>query len=97
MKIFSMMCIIFSLVCWGNVYAQQKKEIKGTVVDGGGEGLIGVSVSVTGASVGTVTDLDGNFTLSVPANAKNIRSQVYRDENTNSAHNRLKNHHYNGR
>lgn len=75
MKIFSMMCIIFSLVCWGNVYAQQKKEIKGTVVDGGGEGLIGVSVSVTGASVGTVTDLDGNFTLSVPANAKTLEAK----------------------
>lgn len=57
------------------IYAQQKKEIKGTVVDASGEGLIGVSVAVTGASVGTVTDLDGNFTLSVPTTAKTLEAK----------------------
>lgn len=75
MKILSLTCIMLCFLCWHNVYAQQKKEIKGTVVDVNGEGLIGVSVSVTGATVGTVTDLDGNFTLSVPANAKTLEAK----------------------
>lgn len=42
-------------------------QVKGSVVDSKGEALIGVSVvQSTDASKGTVTDIDGNFTLSVP-------------------------------
>ncbi|MGL5620406.1 MAG: SusC/RagA family TonB-linked outer membrane protein, partial [Tannerellaceae bacterium] len=42
---------------------QQSKTIKGTVVDETGEPLIGVSIAVKGTTNGTVTDMDGNFTL----------------------------------
>jgi len=59
------------LFCCSNIYAQQK-TITGTVTDTKGETLIGVSVAVKGATVGTVTDLDGKFTLSVPDNAKTL-------------------------
>jgi TonB-linked SusC/RagA family outer membrane protein len=46
----------------------QKVDIKGTVVDTNGEALIGASVVVKGnTSVGTITDFDGNFSLSVPS------------------------------
>ena len=37
--------------------------ITGTVIDGSGEPLIGVSILVKGTSNGTVTDLDGNFSV----------------------------------
>lgn len=40
-------------------------QIKGTVKDALGEPLIGVSVLVKGTSNGTVTDLDGRFSLNV--------------------------------
>lgn len=43
---------------------QTKKErkISGRIIDGDtGETLVGVSILVKGASVGTVTDADGNF------------------------------------
>ena len=40
-------------------------QIKGTVKDALGEPLIGVSVVVKGTSNGTVTDLDGRFSLNV--------------------------------
>jgi TonB-linked SusC/RagA family outer membrane protein len=50
--------------------AQQTKTVKGTVVDQVNEPIIGASVQVNGTRTGTVTDLDGNFTLEkVPANA----------------------------
>lgn len=50
-------------------YAQEK--ISGKVTDEGGEPLIGASVFVEGDStIGVITDLDGNYTLSVPAGAK---------------------------
>ncbi|MEN9918196.1 MAG: hypothetical protein RL662_632 [Bacteroidota bacterium] len=50
---------------------QDNKQIsvQGTVKDVNGEPLIGVSVKVQGSSVGTVTDLDGQFTLSVPSSS----------------------------
>lgn len=47
--------------------AQSGGAISGTVIDEFGEPLIGASVFVEGnSSVGTITDLDGNYTLSVP-------------------------------
>jgi TonB-linked SusC/RagA family outer membrane protein len=49
-----------------NLAAQQqsKESISGKVTDKYGEALIGVSVKVKGSTVGTITDLDGKFTLS---------------------------------
>ena len=54
-----------------NSVQQQGKTITGTVVDKNGETVIGATIIVQGdASKGTVTDYDGNFTLSnVPNNA----------------------------
>lgn len=44
---------------------QQNHQVKGTVTDANGEPIIGATVKVKGSSTGTVTDLDGNFSLSV--------------------------------
>ncbi|WP_455584759.1 SusC/RagA family TonB-linked outer membrane protein [Bacteroides sp.] len=44
---------------------QKEHEISGTVVDAKGEPLIGVNVSVQGATVGTITDFDGNYILKI--------------------------------
>ncbi|WP_194973816.1 SusC/RagA family TonB-linked outer membrane protein [Aquiflexum lacus] len=43
--------------------------VSGKVTDEKGEGLPGATVSVAGTTTGTVTDLDGNYTLTVPENA----------------------------
>ena len=47
---------------------QQQKQItvKGVVTDMRGEPIIGASVVEKGTTNGTITDLDGNFTLKVP-------------------------------
>ena len=46
------------------VVQQDKKiTVTGNVKDANGEPLIGVNVVVKGTTLGTVTDLDGNFTL----------------------------------
>ena len=49
--------------------AEQQKNIKGKVVDLNGEAIIGANVSVKGTTNGTITDIDGNFTLTVPLDA----------------------------
>jgi TonB-linked SusC/RagA family outer membrane protein len=43
--------------------------ITGNVKDDNGQPLPGVSVALTGTSTGTVTDINGNYKLSVPDNA----------------------------
>ena len=48
---------------------QQNQKITGTVIDDTGEALIGVSLLVKGTTIGTITDIDGNFSLDVPAGA----------------------------
>ena len=53
----------------GIVSVQQKEHVvKGIIKDSTGEPLIGVSVVLQGTTVGTVTDFDGNFMISVPDN-----------------------------
>ena len=51
-------------------------QIKSRVVDQDGQPLIGATVKTKGSNVGTVTDLDGNFQLNVPANAVLLVSYV---------------------
>ena len=43
-----------------------QRSVTGSVVDNSGVGLIGANVSVKNTSVGTITDIDGNFSLEVP-------------------------------
>lgn len=55
----------------------QNVTVKGTVKDKTGETVIGASVVEKGnTSNGTITDIDGNYTLSVPSNATIVFSYV---------------------
>ena len=49
---------------------QTMKDIKGKVTDEKGEPLIGVNIAVDGSSTGTITDLDGNFSIKAPDNSQ---------------------------
>lgn len=48
---------------------QQARTVTGTVKDAKGETLLGVNVVVKGTTNGTITDLDGKYSLEVPSNA----------------------------
>lgn len=52
-----------------NGIKQQNKRITGVVTDGTNEAIIGANVIVKGTTLGTITDLDGRFSLDVPDNA----------------------------
>lgn len=62
MKILKVFAILFA--CANLSFGQQM--VKGTVTDEGNNPLIGATVTVKGQSTGTVTDFDGNYSLSVP-------------------------------
>lgn len=46
-----------------NQLISKKKQTKGSVKDDKGEPIIGASVMIKGTTNGTITDLDGNFTI----------------------------------
>lgn len=51
------------------VLQQAKRQIKGKVVDATGETVIGANVLEKGTTNGVITDIDGNFVLSVSPGA----------------------------
>ena len=56
--------------------AVQQHPVRGTVTDQSGMPLPGVSVMIKGEANGTATDFDGNYSLTVPANATLVFSFV---------------------
>lgn len=60
------LCMLLSCV---TVYAQNKVTVKGVVLDSKGETIIGANITLKGNnSIGTITDMDGNFVIFVPDN-----------------------------
>jgi TonB-linked SusC/RagA family outer membrane protein len=56
-----------------NVLLAQTKEITGIVTSAGDGGTMpGVSISVKGTSLGTITDMNGKYVLKAPADAKTL-------------------------
>ena len=63
-----MSALLLTMLFCTTMWAQGSISIKGTVVDANGEAMIGASVVVKGnTSTGTITDLDGHFSLKVPS------------------------------
>lgn len=58
-----------------NVLAQVQ-EITGTVTDEDGSSLPGVNIVVEGTTEGTITDLDGNYSIEVPPGSRLVFSYV---------------------
>lgn len=58
------------------VSQDNRRTVKGTIIDAKGEPLTGATVMVKGSTLGTVTDIDGNFSLNVPDKAILVVSYV---------------------
>ena len=63
---------LFLILVSTGAYAQESLTIKGTVTDDTGEPLIGATIMVAGTSVGAVTDLDGNYSISIPKGKRDL-------------------------
>ena len=69
-KIIRLAATAMALFCALHAFAQNTVNVSGVVSEAGSnEPLVGVSVIVDGTTKGTVTDLDGRYTISAPANA----------------------------
>lgn len=74
------MSVPYSVVAADNALSsqstQQAKTITGKVVDVAGEPIIGASVLVKGSSTGSVTNIDGKFSVEVPVGSTLVVSFV---------------------
>ncbi len=57
--------LVFILMLCVSTFAFAQHSVKGTVVDSNGYPVIGLSVIEVGTSNGTVTDVDGNYTITI--------------------------------
>ncbi|MDR2805374.1 MAG: carboxypeptidase-like regulatory domain-containing protein, partial [Dysgonamonadaceae bacterium] len=65
------------MALWVNVFVcaqmnAQSRVVSGVVTDTSGETVIGASVTVKGTQLGTATDVDGKYSLSVPDENKTL-------------------------
>ena len=76
-KLFRTALIIVALFCSMLSYGQARISITGTVLDSKSrEMLIGVSITEKGTTNGTITDINGKFTLTTTSNATLIISYI---------------------
>ena len=80
-RIFRVGCILTILLAWAGSFQAfaQNRSISGRVVDTSGQPVIGAAVTVVGnTQIGTATDLDGRFSLTIPAGSNlNVESIGY--------------------
>lgn len=65
--IFVMLVLLWMLIPI-EVFAQQSIKVSGIITDDANEPVIGAGVLLKNSSIGTVTDLDGHYSITVPAN-----------------------------
>ena len=70
--------LLWMLLFWGSVSVFAQHAVKGRITDAKtGEPLIGVNVVLRGSSEsGTISDLNGNYSLSVPESSSLIFSYI---------------------
>ncbi len=62
--------IILTLKTTSSNDTAERLKIKGSVVDETGQPVIGANIVVEGSTLGTITDVNGNFSLQVPEKAE---------------------------
>ena len=58
--------------CFGAFAQSESMKITGKVIDEFNEPMMGVTIMIPGTTTGTITDLDGNFSLDVPQGSKDL-------------------------
>lgn len=68
--------LFFTLLFTGVGILMAQTQVRGIVVDESGEPVIGATILIKGTYQGTVTDIDGNFTLTAPTGGILVVSYV---------------------
>jgi len=68
-KLFTNVGIVVILLILGQSFAFSQQTISGVIVDDKNIPVIGAAIYVKGTTIGTVTDIDGKYSVTVPADA----------------------------
>ena len=71
-RINSMGCVLAVFFLLASQFVSAQVNVRGMVSDENGEPLIGASVSLKGTTIGTITDMNGNFTIGITDNAERL-------------------------
>ncbi|MEQ9426633.1 MAG: TonB-dependent receptor [Cyclobacteriaceae bacterium] len=68
--------VIVGLLSYSGVWAQGSQVVSGKILDEGGEALPGVSVIIKGTTSGTISDIEGNFSLNADSDNTLVFSYI---------------------
>ncbi|PWD98529.1 SusC/RagA family TonB-linked outer membrane protein [Marinilabilia rubra] len=68
--------LVYFLMISVFLFGQEEITVRGTVTDSENMGIPGASIVIEGTSQGTITDMDGNYNISVPSDATLVFSFV---------------------
>ena len=71
-KLLLQLSVMLSIILLASSYSVAQKMISGNILDQDNFPVIGAAIYVKGTTIGTITDVDGNYSLSVPDDAKSI-------------------------
>lgn len=70
-QIFKSSALLVLLSLQSMIYAQER-TITGTVIDPEGAPLVGVTVTIKGTTIGTITNADGQYSIDIPDDAETL-------------------------
>ena len=71
-KLITRLGLIAVAICFIQSFTFSQQTISGVIVDANSEPIIGASIIVVGTTVGTVSDIDGSYSLNVPEGAEQV-------------------------
>jgi len=71
-KLLLQLSVMLSIILLASSYSVAQKMISGNILDQDNFPVIGAAIYVKGTTIGTITDVDGNYSLSIPDDAKSI-------------------------
>lgn len=71
-KSISMRFLFLSFCLFSTIISYSQVNVRGKIVDKSGESLIGVNVVIKETKQGTITDVNGEFNLSVPSSSSTL-------------------------
>ncbi|MCD8101280.1 MAG: TonB-dependent receptor [Alistipes sp.] len=69
----SRLLLLLMAVCWTTVASAQDRQVSGVVTDEDNQLIVGATVILQGTTTGTTTNVEGRYTISVPAGAVTLQ------------------------
>ncbi len=73
LKSYLIINLLFIGVCFNSLYSQNERKISGVIRDIRNEPIIGATIMMNDSQQGTISDMDGNFSLNISVTTKQLQ------------------------